>query len=292
VRICVGAHFRQAPSRKPTDWAGANVLANLFCAGVQPVASSWPIWIRWRRAFLNHDLGSNHVRQRADWIAHVVKAATQQHHTHLRPVFAPWIPSDAQVIDVGAHAGQFSKLFARMAPQGRVYAFEPSAYARSILTKALAWNRLHNVSVIPAGLSDAPGEAVLHTPIKPHGGLGFGLAHFGDETAPRGTLDQTTLLMTLDAFVEDQGLTRLDFIKADVEGWEAHVLRGGPRTLERFRPALYLEVIEASLERAGATAAEIWDRLTPLGYEARLDPGFEVVAGFSGPGDYLFTPKR
>jgi FkbM family methyltransferase len=231
------------------------------------------------------------VPQRADWIAHVVKAATQQHHGHLRPVFAPWIPRDATVIDAGAHAGQFSKLFAKMAPRGQVYAFEPSAYARSILTKALAWNRLSNVTVIPAGLSDAPGQAVLHTPIKPHGGLGFGLAHFGDQATSGDILDQTTQLMTLDGFVERQALTRLDFIKADVEGWEAHVLRGGAQTLERFRPTLFLEVVQASLERAGASAEEMWARLTPLGYEARLEPDFQVVAGFAGDGDYLFTPK-
>jgi len=234
----------------------------------------------------------NRLGQRSDWIAHVLKAATQQHHRELTDVFAPWIPRNALVIDVGAHAGQFSKLFARLAPDGQVYAFEPSAYARSILTKALAWNRLRNVQVIAAGLSDAPGEAVLHTPVKPHGGLGFGLAHFGTVANARTALDQTTPLTTLDAFVEAKGLRRLDFVKADVEGWEAHVLRGGARTLARFRPALFLEIIEASLQRAGASPDEIWERLIPLDYEVRRAPNFERVEGFAGPGDYLFTPRH
>ena len=31
-------------------------------------------------------------------------------------------------IDVGAHAGQFTKLFARLAAGGRVYAIEPGSY--------------------------------------------------------------------------------------------------------------------------------------------------------------------
>jgi len=55
-------------------------------------------------------------RQRASWLAHLFKAATQRHHTDLRPLFAPHVPEDAVVIDIGAHAGQFSKLFATMAP--------------------------------------------------------------------------------------------------------------------------------------------------------------------------------
>jgi len=75
-------------------------------------------------------------RQRASWLAHVFKAATQQHHRELRALFAPHIPTDGVIVDVGAHAGQFSKLFAAMAPRGHVFAFEPSAYARSVMEPA------------------------------------------------------------------------------------------------------------------------------------------------------------
>ena len=103
------------------------------------------------------------LKRRVDFLAHLLKATLRQHHRELIPVFAPHIPDEAVVIDVGAHAGQFSKLFAKMAPRGRVYAFEPSAYARSILTRSLAFNRLNHVKVVPVGLSDAPGELILHT---------------------------------------------------------------------------------------------------------------------------------
>lgn len=230
------------------------------------------------------------LRRRADWLAHLLKAATQQHHTEYRPVFGPLIARDAVVIDVGAHAGQFSKLFARMAPEGRVYAFEPSAYARSILEPAIRWNRFGNITVRPMGLSDAPGESVLKTPIKARGGYGFGLAHLGEETK-REAHDQVVRLTTLDAFAAEAGLTRLDFLKADVEGWEGHVLKGGRETLARFRPALFLEVMEDSLARAGTTPRDIWDMLEPLGYRARKDPAFEPVAAYAGPGDYLFTAE-
>lgn len=228
-------------------------------------------------------------RARAGWLAHVLKAATQQHHRELIDVFRPYIPEDAVVLDVGAHAGQFSKLFARMAPRGRVFAFEPSVYARSVLQPALRWNRLRNVAVIPSGLSDAVGALPLYTPIKRSGEMGFGLAHLGGETEDRAVAAQTIALTTLDQFAADQGLTRLDFIKADVEGWEAHVLQGGRDTLAAWRPALFLEVVEASLARAGASPAAIWAELAPLGYTARKAPDFAPADGFAGDGDYLFT---
>jgi FkbM family methyltransferase len=226
---------------------------------------------------------------RADWIAHLLKATTQQHHRPLQSVFRPYVPDDAAVFDVGAHAGQFSKLFAGLAPRGRVFAFEPSAYARSVLAPALKWNRIRNVEIVPMGLSDADGTAVLHTPVKRHGGLGFGAAHLGDRRGPRAVVDQTVTLTTLDGFFRRRKLTRLDFVKADVEGWEAHLLRGAAATLAAHRPALYLEVDAAHLARAGASPPEIWDRLTPLGYRTLKGPGFEATAGFDGDGNYLFV---
>ena len=226
---------------------------------------------------------------RMGWLAHMLKAATQQHHLELREAFRPHVPDDAVVFDVGAHAGQFSKLFAAMAPRGQVYAFEPSGYARSVLGPALRWNRVRNVEIIAEGLSDAEGVSVLHTPIKKRGQLGFGLAHLGDDTGTRATREQTIRLTTMDRFVADRGLTRLDFIKADVEGWEVNMLKGAGQTLTRFRPTLFLEVVESSLARAGASSNEVWALLEPIGYRARKARDFHPVDGFAGDGDYLFT---
>ena len=230
------------------------------------------------------------LKRRVDFLAHLLKATLRQHHRELIPVFAPHIPDEAVVIDVGAHAGQFSKLFAKMAPRGRVYAFEPSAYARSILTRSLAFNRLNHVKVVPVGLSDAPGELILHTPIKARGGLGFGIAHFGDDGEDsRDTVDQIVPLTTLDAFAQQEGLSRLEFLKADVEGWEVNVLKGGLATLAKHRPALFLEISDASLARAGAKPTDIWDILRPLGYRALRAPDFVAVDGYAGVEDYLFV---
>lgn len=232
------------------------------------------------------------LHQRASWLRHLGLACFRQDHAEFAPVFQPFIPADAVVVDVGAHAGQFAKLFAKMAPKGRIYAFEPSAYARSILKPALAVNRARNVTVIPAGLSDADGEATLSTPIKSRGGLGFGLASLAGSAGGRASADQTVRLETLDGFVAREGLSRLDFLKADVEGWEAHAVRGGLMAIERFRPALFIEVVEESLVRAGERPQTLWDLLTPLDYEARkAREDFRPVKAYDGPSDYLFVPK-
>jgi FkbM family methyltransferase len=222
---------------------------------------------------------------------HLFKAATKQHHRELTPMFARHIPAEAVVIDIGAHAGQFTKLFARLAPQGQVYALEPSAYARSILRPALAFNRIANVTVVAAGLSDRPGEAVLHTPLKRSSAFGFGVAHLGGDGKAE-EVDQMIELMTLDNLAEREGLARLDFIKADIEGWELRALAGGEKALRRFLPTLYLEVDAALMVRAGDTPEGLFRWLANLGYRAFATPVLSAAPEWTGAGDYLFVASE
>jgi len=231
-------------------------------------------------------------RQRLGWVAHVFKAATQNHHPELERLFAPTIAADAVIADVGAHAGQFSKMFARLAPRGRVFAFEPAPYARAVLEPALRWNGLKQVSVHPFGLSDAPGHFTLSTPLKRgRAEVGYGLAHLGTDDDPRPMRTETIEVRTLDAFAEAEGLTRLDFLKADVEGWEARMLAGGAMTIGRLKPRLFLELVESSLARAGSRAEDVFAMVAPFGYSARkLNPDATLtpVEAFAGDADYLF----
>jgi hypothetical protein len=69
------------------------------------------------------------------------------------------------------------------------------------------------------------------------------------------------------------------------------MLRGAIKTIAACRPALFLEINEQSLARAGSTPADIWALLEPLGYHALIAPDFGAVAAFSGAADYLFVAR-
>ena len=228
------------------------------------------------------------VRQRASWLAHLYKASTQQHHRELERLFRPYVPIDAVVVDIGAHAGQFSKLFAGMARRGRIYAFEPSAYARSILRPALLVSGAANVTVVPVGLSDAPGQSVLRTPLKASTAWGFGTAHLGGLDTSR-EVSQPVALDTLDRFAARRKLKRLDFIKADIEGWELRALMGGEASLRQFHPAIYLEVDPEMMARAGHKPQDLFRWLGALGYRAFATPSMAPAPRWTGRGDYLFV---
>lgn len=227
------------------------------------------------------------------YAAHLWKALTQQHHRELLRLFRRLIPADGVVIDVGAHAGQFAKLFARCAKGGQVYAIEPSAYARSILSTVVRLHRLGNITVLPLALGAETRESLLSTPIKTSGSHGFGLAHLGrpDDRWQR-VATETVAETTLDALAAELRLDRLDFIKADIEGNEMRMLVGARDTIARFRPHLLVELNDAHLARAGDTMADAFALMAELGYRAlSLGPDGDLApAAAGGAGDFWFIP--
>ncbi len=206
------------------------------------------------------------LRAKGTWLAHAFKAVAKQHHAEMRPLFRRLVPPDGVVLDVGGHSGQFATLFARLVPEGRVYSFEPGSYALSLLHLAVRANRIANVTIRPQGLSDAPGEAALTVPVKAKGSVRFGLSHMGPEAGGRITRAEPVAVITIDAFAAEVGLTRLDLVKADIEGWEMRMLAGGERTLRRLRPVLMLEMADAFLARAGDSLEAAWRMLESWGY--------------------------
>lgn len=224
-------------------------------------------------------------------LAHLFKATGQQHHRDLVPLITRFVPPEGVVFDVGAHAGQYTKLFARAASAGRVYAFEPGSYARAILRAVVALRRLDNVAVVPAALGAVCGVATLSVPVKASGSFGFGLAHLGPPQERWPVVAQELVaLTTLDAVAAALDLHRLDFLKADIEGSEFALLRGGEQTLRRFRPTLVMELLNPHLARAHDRVADAFAFLLGLGYTAfDLMPGGRLAPA-KGPrdGEFLF----
>lgn len=75
---------------------------------------------------------------------------------------------------------------------------------------------------------------------------------------------------TLDALVATEGLPGPDLIKIDVEGYEAHVLRGMQGTLTQFKPTVLLEVHPHLLHQCGESPEEVDDLMASIGYSKTL----------------------
>ena len=48
--------------------------------------------------------------------------------------------------------------------------------------------------------------------------------------------------LSIDDFVERNGIEKVDFIKMDIEGSEPRALRGAERTIRRFKPTLAIAI--------------------------------------------------
>ena len=59
-----------------------------------------------------------------------------------------------------------------------------------------------------------------------------------DDTAPENIESVETI--TIDDFVRENNLSRVDFIKSDIEGFERNLLKGAKETLKNFAPKLAL----------------------------------------------------
>ena len=49
-------------------------------------------------------------------------------------------------------------------------------------------------------------------------------------------------MVTLDNYIQENNIVKLDFIKCDIEGAEFMALKGGSMSLLKFRPMLLLEI--------------------------------------------------
>jgi FkbM family methyltransferase len=201
------------------------------------------------------------------------------------------------VLDVGANLGFYTFLAARLvAPQGRVYAFEPQQSLVEHLNRSVRLNDYcERVVVVPrAVVEEDRGPLPLFFPTT---GCGSGdvsvLPRPGLEAQPGATATP----VVLDEWMDRIGLRRVDVIKIDIEGAELSALRGSHRLLDELRPRLL--VAELGLP-GGAEPAGVADLLAEHGYvPRRILPDGSLGAAFTaadlqelgGPSNVAFVPE-
>ncbi len=167
-------------------------------------------------------------------------------------------------LDIGAHHGLYTLLLAkRVGRKGRVLAFEPSPRERQRLKKHLGWNRCSNVELVPCALGEEQGEMDLFQIL--------GSQDWCNSLRPP-AVDQPTetvrvSVRRLDQVLAERQISRVDFLKLDVEGAELSVLRGAESLLLRpWRPAILAEVQDQRTLAWGYAAREILQLLVRWDY--------------------------
>jgi FkbM family methyltransferase len=168
------------------------------------------------------------------------------------------------VLDGGANEGVYTVFAAaRVGPKGRIIAVEPSPRELERLKANLALNRLRNVEIVEAALTDRSGSARLLMAEPAHAGQNT-LGKFAYAISAAGEEEVETI--TLDELVQERGLARLDILKLDIEGAELRALSAAWRCLSEMRPLILAEVSDKALTHQGGSAATLLQLLEDAGY--------------------------
>lgn len=184
-------------------------------------------------------------------------------------------------VDIGASYGTYTVPLARLAsPGGWVHAFEPRSRSRAVLAGAVAGLTRGNVTVHPVALADHDGVETIVTPrrrwLLPVPGRTFlkgplGDGYYDDFAGEFGGASERAIdVRTLDGFVRDGRIARVDLVKIDVEGAELRVCRGAEETLTRFRPVVVCEVEDRHTRKYGHGADEVLAWFEGHGYRAHV----------------------
>ena len=140
-------------------------------------------------------------------------------------------PGDV-VIDAGAWIGDFSAYASKKG--AHAYAFEPSPSNIKLLEKTIEYNKGNGgeITIVPFGLGEKEEtlEFFENKDSDNTGGNSFNIGAGKGNTR----LDITTV----DSWVERNNIHKVDFIKADIEGYERFMLKGARKTLREHSPIL------------------------------------------------------
>jgi len=190
-----------------------------------------------------------------DWTS-IVMVRLGAWEPHLLGLVRALVRPNAIVIDVGAHVGAWTVLFASLVgPSGRVIACEPfapsAARARSMVEAADVGERVH---VIETAIGDRIGTVNLYA---------AGDSMLCSLVPGAGATDSSEVpIATLDSL----GVERADVIKIDTEGFELAVLRGGRDLLARCDPTLIIELHADQLIALGSSTADVYAELRAQGF--------------------------
>lgn len=154
------------------------------------------------------------------------------------------IPKDGVIIDVGANFGLMTLPFAQLAPQGKVYSFEPTHYALEKLKRNISLNPelASRITVINSFVSATSGEnanikAFSSWKVNNEKAEVMHPTHLGAAKPTDGVGS-----ITLNDFCRKENISRLDFIKIDTDGHEYEVLKGAEEVIAKYRPDIIFEL--------------------------------------------------
>lgn len=149
-----------------------------------------------------------------------------------------FIKDDDYIVDAGANIGIFSIFAVQYAKNGKIFAFEPAKSTfeilkyntskyNNIIPLKLALGKFRGVNKIRVFKISKGVSTLLDSDVIDDFSKSFG--EYKDEEID---------VITLDDFIKENNIQKINFIKIDTEGYELNILEGAIETIKKFNPVI------------------------------------------------------
>lgn len=157
------------------------------------------------------------------------------------------------VIDIGANIGYHTIMLSDLVGAGgEVYSVEPYSKNYEILKKNIILNKLRNVYADKLCIGEKDGEIG----IRIYDDYAFN-SILNINRIKKLDIKEKTRMLTLDKFVDDRNIRKLDFIKMDVEGYEYMILKGAEKTLSKYKPLILCEIYDENIRPLNISVSDV-----------------------------------
>ncbi len=189
------------------------------------------------------------------------------------------------IFDIGAHIGLFSVIAAKVSGiNGKVYSFEPTPDTYAILKETVRINKLkERVEPVNKAVSNKEGTTVFYSSDLKGDNSNSLIPHREDRIIKGISVSLTTV----DAFVSENNIQKVNFIKIDVEGAEYDALLGAAQTFKNFKPLCILAIHPHPIKEKGDTLEAIYDFINNIDYKITLDGQYLSKESFCAVTDLI-----
>jgi FkbM family methyltransferase len=222
-----------------------------------------------------------------DWIQENIYFLGEYEKAELKSI-ETFLDKNSVFIDIGANIGLYS-LYAskKITEKGKIISFEPFSKNHKTLVKNVEINQIDNIIVEKIAIGNEEKQVNLHYN-EAERNLGM------VTTNPnQGAKQEAVNATSLDTYLENKKISRLDLIKIDIEGYEYQALSGMRKTLQKFKPSLLIEILDDKEDLSNYKRIE--ELLLSFGYRKYYidDLGkLSQISSYSNRKNYIFSVKN